>query len=159
MFQAKISCDTPQNHCSTANITGASFSRINLRASFSRIDATAFTDIPKYLGKLRARYRDINTRDHFQVHLKSWALRRTRIRQKCQSRRAPNCFACLRRRRVDRCALVFYRVTYLSILQRTIGFNEVEIENAIARAHDVRGIRLINIAYVWEQSSLNSLRD
>lgn len=52
-----------------------------------------------------------------------------------------DCFACHGRHR----ALIFHRVTYLSIPRRTIGFNEAEIENTTVRARAVCAtyIRLI----------------
>lgn len=87
-------------------------------------------------------------------------LRRTRIRQKCQSCRASDCFACHRRRRAGRCALVFHRVTYLSILRRTIGFNEVEIENIMERACGLFGNKVNQHRFVLiVRPSLCVLRD
>lgn len=146
MFQAKISCDTPQNHCS---ITDASFSRINLRASFRRLTQPRlriFQNISANLG------RDIGILIHATIF-------------KCIS--SPGRYdASESGRNVSRVerrtalhasgAAASTGVPSYSTALRTwafcegqLGLNEVEIENAMARAHDVRGIRLINIAYAW----------
>ena len=128
-----------------------SFSRINLRASFRGLTQPRlriFQNISANLG------RDIEILIHATIFKcisspgRYGAPKSGRNVSRAERRTALHASGTAARR-VDRCALVFHRITYLSILRRTIGFNEVEIENAMARAYDVRGIRLINIAYVW----------
>lgn len=116
--------------------------RESLRALFRGLTQPCLRIFQNILASFdRARYWDINTRERiFKCISSPGRYGRTRIRQKCQSCRASNCFACHRRRRAGRCALVFHRITYLSIPRRTIEFNEVEIENTTRTC----GIRLIN---------------
>lgn len=77
--------------------------------------------------------RDINTRrDHFQVHFKSGVMTH---QNPAEMSAAPNGeLLCVPWAPSRRCAFIFLRVTYLSILRRTIGFNEAEIENTTVRA-------------------------
>jgi len=148
LFQAKISCDTPQNHCSICNIADLSRELIYGHRGLTQPRLRIFQNISANLG------RDIEILIHATIfkcisspgHYGAPKSGRNVSRAERQTALHASGTAA---RRVDRCALVFHRITYLSILRRTIGFNEVEIENAMARAYDVRGIRLINIAYVW----------
>lgn len=88
-----------------------------------------------------ARDRDINMRrDHFQVHFKSGVMAH---QNPAEMSVAPSVeLLCVPQAPSRRCALIFLRVTYLSILRRTIGFNEAEIENTTVRA--ARGPRKVN---------------
>lgn len=131
LYHAEISCVFRE----IIKVSQMHLPRESLRALFRGLTQPCLRIFQNILASFdRARYRDINTREHFQVHLNVLGVTAAPESGRNVSRAERRTALHARRRRAGRCALVFHRVTYLSIPRRTIEFNEVEIENTMERA-------------------------